>query len=101
RIELYDRRQVRLGAVVGAATLEYPNAFAVAIGLDRDYGSQLAAVRQLRPVLLHAVRVGRGIGIGRRLRERLTRRQRGGGDDGQSERGLHLLLHGLLPVFSP
>src|SRR5262249_50203608 len=42
-IELYDRRQVRLGAVVGAATLEYPNAFAVAIGLDRDCGSQFAA----------------------------------------------------------
>src|SRR5262249_22273507 len=53
RIELYDPRHVRLGAVVGTAALEHPNALAVAIGLDRDCGSQFAAIRQLRPVLLH------------------------------------------------
>src|SRR5262249_41267863 len=73
RIELYDRRKFRLGAVFGAAPLEYPNSFAVAMGLARVCASNFAATRQLRPVLLHAVGVGGGIGRGRLLRNRLTR----------------------------
>jgi hypothetical protein len=53
------------GAGVRGTAVEHPNALAVAmVGLDLDGRAELATLRELQPVLLHRVRIGRRIGIG-------------------------------------
>src|SRR5450755_905453 len=60
RIELLDR----VAAVRGTA-VEHPDALAVAmVDLDLDGPAELAALRELQPVVLHLVRIWRRIGIG-------------------------------------
>src|SRR5439155_16804324 len=45
--------------------VEHPYALAVAmVDLDLDGLSELAALRELQPIVLHLVRIGRRIGIG-------------------------------------
>ena len=58
--------RVELPQSLRAAAVEHPDALAVAVvDLDLDRGAELAAGRELGPVFLHLVGIGRGIGIGR------------------------------------
>jgi hypothetical protein len=81
-IELLHGRERRIRAFAGPATVEHPDALAVAvIHLDLDGRAEFPALGELRPVFLHLIRIGRGIGVGALRVEPLTRhpRQRAGG----------------------
>src|SRR6266568_2297770 len=67
-IEFLDRIERRVGTRGGAAAVEHPDALAVFVSFYADRRSHLAAGGELRPVLLQAVRIGRGVGVGIRLR---------------------------------
>jgi hypothetical protein len=56
------------------ATVEHPDALAVAvIYLDLDGRAEFPALGELRPVFLHLIRIGRGIGVGALRVKPLTR----------------------------
>jgi hypothetical protein len=60
-IELHDRIERRIAAVVRRAAVERPQALAVGIDLNADGRAPFAVGRQLRPVLLELVRIGIGV----------------------------------------
>src|SRR3954471_6431015 len=59
RIKLHDRCNVRLAAIVGAAAIEHPQTLAVTIDLNSDRRAHFSTIGQLRPILLHLIRIGR------------------------------------------
>ena len=85
RIEFLDRVERGVDAVLHAAAVEHPDALAVGIDVDARHLPDLAAFRNLEPILVETVGIGGAIGIGRRLRER-RRPQRRRDPQGQNDR---------------